>query len=148
MHLDDEVKELLDGPNPCCLSSLTPSGDPHSVVTWCTRDGDRVTVNGAEKALWLRNVRRDPRVSLVVLDAEEILRYVEIRGTVTDIHEDIGLAHQVRQAQIYDGTDDYVWSKRTRFVVTVEPNRVRLYAPAVHPDILAARQKRASQAGD
>jgi PPOX class probable F420-dependent enzyme len=146
MKLEGDARELLDAPFPCSFTTLTPAGAPHSVVIWCTRDGDRVTVNGAETAWWLKNVRRDPRVSVIVLDPAEILRYVEIRGRVTDIREDVGIEHQTMQAQLYDGTETYAWARpndtRKRYVVSVEPERVRVYAPQLPAAIVAARARR------
>jgi hypothetical protein len=146
VKLGVEARELLDAPFPCCLTSLTRSGPPHSVVIWCTRDQDLVTVNGGERALWLENVRLDPRVSLVVLDTGDILRYVEIRGRVVAICADVGLTHMTRQAQLYDGTEHYAWesaSEARRYVVTIEPAQVRLYAPIPPAAVLAARKTRA-----
>jgi hypothetical protein len=72
------VDELLDGPYPCALTSLDRDGSPYSVVVWCQRAGDRIAVNAAD-GLWLRNLRRDPRVSLVVVDTN-ILRHVNVRA--------------------------------------------------------------------
>jgi len=137
------IRELLDGPFPCCLTSLSPTGAPHSVVIWCTREDDVITVNAGERALWFKNIRRDPRVSLVVVDTTDILRYVEMRGRVVAIRDDVGLAHMSRQAQLYDRTENYAWESPAevrRFVVTVELDHVRLYAPIPPPAVVLARQ--------
>ena len=83
----DLVRELLEGPYPCCLTTLRDEGDPYAVVVWCAPEGDAVTVNATE-GRWLANIRRDPRVSLVVVDTAEILRHVGIDGRVVAIEPD------------------------------------------------------------
>ena len=124
---DEElIAELLDGPYPCCLSTLRADGSPYSVVVWCGRDGDRVTVNAAE-GRWLENVRRDPRVSLVVVDTANILRHVGIDGTVVEIAPDGDYTHIDDLSHTYMG-GRYQWSTpddEPRFKVVIEPRRTR-----------------------
>jgi PPOX class probable F420-dependent enzyme len=124
---DEElIAELLDGPYPCCLSTLRADGSPYSVVVWCGRDGDRVTVNAAE-GRWLDNVRRDPRVSLVVVDTANILRHVGVDGVVVSVERDEDYAHIDGISRTYMG-GRYQWSTPEdvpRFRVAIEPKRIR-----------------------
>ena len=120
------VAELVDGPNPCCLSTLREDGSPYSVVVWCGRDGERFTVNAAE-GRWLDNVRRDPRVSLVVVDTGNILRHVGVDGVVVAIEPDHDYAHIDSLSRTYMG-GAYQWSTPEdvpRFKLVIEPRRVR-----------------------
>ena len=96
------IRELLEGPYPCCLTTLRGEGDPYGVVVWCAPEGERVTVNAAE-GRWLTNLRRDPRVSLVVVDTAEILRYVGIEGRVVAIEPDLEYAHIDALSALYEG---------------------------------------------
>jgi PPOX class probable F420-dependent enzyme len=84
--LNDTAREVLDGPHTAVLATANADGRPQSSVIFVRRDGDTVlfsTVNGRLKT---RNMRRDPRVSLLVMD-KATGRYVEIRGSV-DITDD------------------------------------------------------------
>jgi PPOX class probable F420-dependent enzyme len=120
------MRELLAGPNPCCLTSLRANGDPYSVVVWCAQDGDRITVNAAE-GRWLRNLRRDPRVALVVVDRQDILRHVSVDGVVASIEPDTHYAHVDSLSQVYEGRR-YAYTTPEdvpRFRVEIEPLRVR-----------------------
>jgi Pyridoxamine 5'-phosphate oxidase len=120
------VDELLDGPYPCAITTLDRAGDPYSVIVWCGRDADRITVNAAE-GLWLRNLRRDPRLSLVVVDTRNILRHVNVQGRVADIAVDSDYAHINALSEIYEGRP-YAYStpkEVQRFRVEVEPLRIR-----------------------
>ena len=120
------VEELFAGPHPCCLTTLGAAGDPYSVVVWCARDGDRVTVNAAESR-WLENLRRDPRVALVVVDTENILRHVSVDGVVAAIVPDTDYAHIDSLSLIYEGRR-YQYSTPEdvpRFRVEIEARRIR-----------------------
>jgi PPOX class probable F420-dependent enzyme len=120
------IAELVDGPHPCCLTTLRADGSPYSVVVWCGRDGERFTVNAAE-GRWLENLRRDPRVSFVVVDTANILRHVGVDGRAVEIAPDTDYAHIDALSRVYTG-DRYQYSTPEdvpRFRVVIEPDRVR-----------------------
>jgi PPOX class probable F420-dependent enzyme len=120
------VEELAGGPYPCILTTLREDGSPYGVVVWCGRDGDRFTVNAAE-GRWLDNLRRDPRVSLVIVDTANILRHVGVDGRVVEVEPDSDYAHIDALSQTYMG-EPYGWSRPgevDRFKVTIEAERVR-----------------------
>jgi PPOX class probable F420-dependent enzyme len=123
---DKLIAELVDGPNPCCLTTLRRDGSPYSVVVWCGREGDRFTVNATE-GRWLDNIRRDPRVSFVVVDAADILRHVGVDGVVVAVEPDEDYAHIDSLSRIYMG-GRYQWSTPEdvpRFKLVIEPKRIR-----------------------
>ena len=102
--LNDEIRRLLDGPNYAVLATLNPDGGPQTSAMWVGRDGDDVlfsTVAGRRKH---RNLERDPRASVSVLDSEDPENYVELRGRVT-IEEDVGRAFDIGLSWKYDGRD-------------------------------------------
>ena len=69
-RLPDELKAFLAEPNPSVIATLTPKGEPHSAATWYLWDDGRVLVNMAATRKRLEHMRRDPHVSLTVLDKE------------------------------------------------------------------------------
>ena len=62
------------------LSTLTAKGAPHQAVVHYFPHADGVVVNGRSDRRWVRNLRRDPRVSVVVHDADDSLHWVGIKG--------------------------------------------------------------------
>jgi PPOX class probable F420-dependent enzyme len=103
--LNDEIRRLLDGPNFAVLATLNPDGGPQTSAMWLGRDGDDVlfsTVAGRRKH---KNLLLDPRASVVVLDAEDPYNYVELRGRVTSMDEDVGRAFDTGLSWKYDGKD-------------------------------------------
>ncbi|WP_431043657.1 PPOX class F420-dependent oxidoreductase [Streptomyces sp. P1-3] len=78
--LSDEVKALLDTPVFVTLVTLNDDGSPQASPTWVTRDGDDVLISTTEGRRKERNLRRDPRVSVVVQPCDAPYTYAEIRG--------------------------------------------------------------------
>ena len=69
--LPDELKAFLAEPNPSVIATLTPKGEPHSAATWYLWDDGRVFVNMGATRKRLGHMRRDPHVTLTVLDKGE-----------------------------------------------------------------------------
>ena len=102
--LNDEIRRLLDGRHFAAMATINPDGGPQTSAMWVGRDGDDVlfsTVAGRRKH---RNLLRDPRVSITVLDSDDPYNYVELRGTVT-FTEDIGRRFDTALSHAYDGKD-------------------------------------------
>jgi PPOX class probable F420-dependent enzyme len=103
--LNDEIRRLLDGPNFGVLATLNPGGGPQTSTMWVGRDGDDVlfsTVAGRRKH---KNLERDPRASVTIIDAEDPYNYVELRGRVISMDEDVGRAFDTGLSWKYDGKD-------------------------------------------
>lgn len=99
-----ETCRLLDGRHFAVLATINPDGGPQTSAMWVGRDGDEVllsTVAGRRKH---RNLERDPRASVTVLDSQDPYNYVELRGRAT-IEEDIGRAFDIALSWTYDGHD-------------------------------------------
>ena len=101
------------------LGTLMPDGRPQVTPVWCDLEGDHVVFNSAKGRQKDRNVRRDPRVALAVVDPDNPYRYLEIRGRVTEITEDTSV--QSRRIR----------SQRTIQAVPTRRQTQRLSAPPV-----------------
>jgi PPOX class probable F420-dependent enzyme len=80
--LDDRVRELLDGRSFAVLATLNPDGAPQTSVIWAARDDDVLIFTTHDQRRKARNLRRDPRASVTVFDANDPYRTVDIGGTV------------------------------------------------------------------
>jgi PPOX class probable F420-dependent enzyme len=83
MSLSELARELADGVNFAVVSTVQPDGGPQSSVVWLTRDGDDLlfsTIKGRQKYV---NLGRDPRVTVLVMDASDPYRFAEVRGATT-----------------------------------------------------------------
>jgi PPOX class probable F420-dependent enzyme len=95
---------LLDGKNYAVLATLNADGSPQTSAMWVGRDGDDLLFSTVEGRVKHRNMLRDPRVSVTVLDAADPENYVELRGSVT-MTPDIGRKIDTQLSWKYDGKD-------------------------------------------
>jgi len=83
-----EIAGLLDGANFAHLATLMPDGSPQSVPVWVGRDGDRLIICTGEGSLKARNTRRDPRVSLSLVNQNNPYEEAQLRGRVVERRAD------------------------------------------------------------
>lgn len=89
--LSNEIRTLLDSSNFAHLATLMPDGSPQSVPVWVGREGDRVLVCTGENSIKAKNTRRDPRVSLSIVDFHDPYREAQLRGRVVERRPDSDL---------------------------------------------------------
>lgn len=102
--LSPATVKLLEERNYAVLATINPDGSPHTSAMWVGRDGDDVVMSSVEGRRKHRNMVRDPRVSLTVIDSADGENYVELRGRVT-MTPDVGLVVDNRLSWKYDGKD-------------------------------------------
>ncbi|MGD1211645.1 MAG: PPOX class F420-dependent oxidoreductase [Candidatus Acidiferrales bacterium] len=108
------------------LATLMPDGSPHVAPVWVEYDGRHIVINTAKGRIKDRNMRRDPRVGLDLLDPDNPYRHLSIRGRVTDITEDGADEHIDKLTQKYIGQDHYPYrgSGEVRVIYKIEPQTV------------------------
>lgn len=82
--LEPTVKELASGPNFAVFTTFLPSGDAMSHVMWVGCDDEHVLINTEVHRSKFRNVERDPRVTVTIIDKENPYRFAEVRGKVVE----------------------------------------------------------------
>ncbi len=88
--LPDELLEVLAKPNPSVISTLRKDGSPVTTATWYVWDDGQLLVNMDESRKRLAHMRRDPRVSITVLD-DDWYRHISLLGRVVRLEDDEGL---------------------------------------------------------
>jgi PPOX class probable F420-dependent enzyme len=89
------------------LSTIMPDGSPQTTPVWVDyQDGD-LWVNSALGRQKDKNLRRDPRVAVAIIDPDNPYRYVEVRGRVREITQQGADAHIDKMAYKYLGKDKY-----------------------------------------
>jgi PPOX class probable F420-dependent enzyme len=76
------------------MTTVMPDGTPQTSAVWCDFDGVFVRVNTMRGFQTEKNLRRNPRVTLLCYDPQRPSRYLEVRGTVKDMTEE-GAAHHL-----------------------------------------------------
>lgn len=95
--------DLVNGPPVAALTTVMPDGTPQTSVVWCDFDGSHVRVNCMRGFQKERNMRRNPKVTLLCYDPREPLRSLEVRGTVVEMTELGAREHLDSLASLYYG---------------------------------------------
>ena len=83
IQLSESARRLVDGRNYAVLATVNPDGSPQTSVVWVGRDGGDLLFSTVEGRVKHRNMVRDPRVSVSVIDSADPENYVELRGRVS-----------------------------------------------------------------
>ncbi|GAA1244045.1 PPOX class F420-dependent oxidoreductase [Pseudonocardia aurantiaca] len=83
LRLSDAVRILIDGPTFATVATLNPDGGPQTSVVWVGLEDDDLVFSATEDRRKVRNLRRDPRVSVSITDVADPYRHTQLRGTVT-----------------------------------------------------------------
>jgi PPOX class probable F420-dependent enzyme len=126
--LSDATVRLLDGKNYAVLATVNADGSPQTSVVWVGRDGGDLLFSTVQGRVKHRNMVRDPRVSVSVIDSADPENYVELRGRVTiSLDHDRQLDTQLSWK--YDGRDPGADRPgAVRVVVRMEVDRATGYA--------------------
>lgn len=127
-QLSDTLKQVLDTPVFVTIATIQPDGSPQVSPVWVKRDGDELLISTTVDRRKTLNMRRDPRVSVVVQPADAPYSYAEIRGTAA-MTTDGGRELIDELAQKYVGKDYAAFNPRSeedaqRVVVRITPRKV------------------------
>ena len=84
-EMTPEVRRLLDRPNYAHVATLLPDGAPHSVPVWIAIEGDNLAILTGPGSRKARNIERDPRVAISLIDIDQPFLSVLIRGQVVEL---------------------------------------------------------------
>jgi len=105
--IPDEFSDLVDCPPVAALTTVMPDGRPQTTVVWCDFDGVYVRVNTMRGFRKEKNMRTNPKVTLLCFDPQEPLRSLEVRGRVIEMTEDGALEHLDGLSERYTGARPY-----------------------------------------
>jgi PPOX class probable F420-dependent enzyme len=121
MPLPESLLELLRRPSPCFVATVMPDGSPQLTQTWVTTDGEHIVINTPDRTQKARNVVRDPRVALNVVDPDNTRRYFALRGRVVSVTDEGGGESIDELSHKYLGIPypNFSGREETRLVVTI-----------------------------
>ena len=126
--LTDTDVELMKGMNFATFVTIDDDGLPHSTLIWIDTADGNVLVNTAKGRVKDRNVRRDPKVSVLVVKEGDAYDWISIAGTVVDIEEGERAERHIDElSQRYDGRDYNLAEGMVREILTIRPERIIRY---------------------
>ncbi len=119
-------KKLLQEPAFCQIATLMPDGSPQITQVWVDTDGRHILINTAANRQKARNVKRDPRVAVNVIDPNNAYRLASVRGRVVEVTTDGADENIDRLAKKYLGQDKYPFRRpeEQRVILKILPEHV------------------------
>ncbi|MFG3286773.1 PPOX class F420-dependent oxidoreductase [Streptomyces sp. NPDC048111] len=126
--LSDKLKELLDSPVFVNIATIQPDGSPQVSPVWVKRDGDDVLISTTADRRKEKNLRRDPRVTVLVQPFDAPYTYAEIRGTAEltteggqELIDELSVKYSGKKYREFnpDSVND-----GTRVVVRITPHKI------------------------
>ena len=119
-------RKLLGEPAFCQFATLMPDGSPQITQVWVETDGEHVLINTFEGSQKEKNVRRDPRVAVNVVDPANAWRLATVRGQVVDVTTEGAIEQIDRLANKYLGHDTYQYHRpgRIRTTIKILPEKI------------------------
>lgn len=106
-QIPEGYKDLLGTNALIHVATLGPDGEPQSNPVWFDWDGEYIKFSQTKTRQKYKNVGRDPRIAVSIVDPENPYRYLEVRGEVTEIEEDADMEFINAMAKKYLGMDEY-----------------------------------------
>ncbi len=117
--LSEKARALIARPVLASLATLNPDGSPQITPLWVDLDGDDVRFNTARGRKKARNMEKDARVAVTVIDPDDAYNVVAFQGTVVEETTDGADAHIDALAKKYLGVDSYPMRKEGEVRITL-----------------------------
>ena len=126
MAIQEGVRSLAKAPNFAAFTTLTRAGDPMTHIMWVDCDDDHVLINTEVHRAKFKNIQRDPRVAVTIMDRDNPYKYAEVRGRVTDsITGEEARRHIDELSEKYTGGRYSNPIQSERVVLKIKPERQR-----------------------
>ena len=129
--ISPEVAKLLEDKNLAFVATLMKDNSPQITPTWIDLVDGVIIVNTAEGRVKQRNVSRDPRVAISIVDQKNPYNMVTIRGKVIEQTTSGADKHIDKMAKKYLGVDKYPFAMpgEKRILLKILPLKIFHMAP-------------------
>ena len=124
--MDSKVERLLNGKNLVFLGTTMADGSPQVTPVWGNFADSYILINTAEGRIKHKNILRDPRVAISVVDVKNPLDMTSIRGEVVEILPDYEYKHADFLTKQYMGKEKYPFKQldEKRITLKIEPKKI------------------------
>ena len=108
------------------LGTVMADGSPQVTPVWCDLDGSYIRINTAKGRVKDRNMRRNKKVALAIIDPDNAYRYLAVQGEVAEITEQGADAHIDLLTKKYLGKDKYPFRQpgEVRVIYKIRPEKI------------------------
>jgi len=124
--MESKVINLLNGKNLVFIATIMKDGSPQVSPVWANLEDEHIMVNTAEGRIKHKNVLRDSRVALSIVDSNNPLDMTSIKGTVVEIIPDYDYIHANKLTKKYLGKETYPFRRENekRIIFKIKPQKV------------------------
>ena len=124
--MDSKAETLLNGKNLVFLATSMADGSPQVTPVWGDFEDSYIRINTAEGRLKHKNILRDPRVAISVVDSKNPLDMTSIRGKVVEITPDYEYKHANFLTKQYMGKENYPFKRpgEKRIILKIKPEKI------------------------
>jgi len=136
--ITDSHKDLLINAIHGVLTTMMPDGQPQMSVVWVDFDETHVLLNSALERQKGKKIQKNRKVNILVIDANNVARFIEVRGEVLEITQEGAIDHANKQTRVYSGGEKLQFygdiypaktkEKETRVVFKILPKKVNVNA--------------------
>ena len=123
LQIGERLRAFLDEPLPITVGTTRRDGSVQMNPVWFEFTDGEFWLNGGPNRGWVQHMRRDPRVTLFVLDPRSMFRWAQIQGRLIDTTTDNADDHIEHLSQRYLG-GPYRNPKVDRLIVRIAPERI------------------------
>lgn len=120
------LEKLLKEAAFCEIATLTKDGSPQITQVWVDTDGQHILINTTEDRAKARNVKRDPRVAVNIVDPANAWRIASVRGRVVEATREGADDHIDALAKKYINKDKYPFAQpgEQRVILKIQPEKI------------------------
>lgn len=125
MSIDADLHRLATGRNFAALATLSAEGRPRNHIMWVGADDTHLLINTEVHRAKFKDMERDPRVTVTVINADDPYQYVEARGRVVEtVRGAEAVRHIDATARRYTGGDYANPVQSERVLVKILPEQI------------------------
>jgi PPOX class probable F420-dependent enzyme len=122
-ELTPKTKAFVAEVFPVIIGTTRQDGSVEQVPVWFEFKDGFFWINGGPNRGWFKHLRRDPRITLLLMDPRDMWRWAQVMGRMVRWEEDKGGDHINHLSHRYLGKD-YQGPRTDRIKVQIEPLRV------------------------
>lgn len=129
--IPNHLKDLLEKPIVVGIATVNPDGQPQVTPVWCSLEGDQIWINSAVGRRKDKNMRAQPKVTVLAIDPNNAGHWIEVRGEVVEFDEsEAAFDHINKLSGMYSGNDDFFRNDpearktQQRVIYKIQPNKV------------------------
>lgn len=130
-NISSEVAKLIEDKNLAFVATLMKNNSPQITPVWIDLVDGIILVNTAKGRVKQKNVSRDPRVAIAIVDRNNPYNMVTIQGNVVEQTIEGADKHIDKMAKKYLGVDKYPFAMpgEERILLKIAPGKIFHMAP-------------------